>query len=200
MEITKLDAARRQLLAAIHLNWFLMEPLAAYQLAANAHEICDAILRHRGRKSMREHIAEVHGWSTKEIAVLFNEPRNFMKHADRDPDALMEDIDPVDCDAAILTGCLDYAIACGRTPMVFGVFIAWYAAINPTKTGDFFEGGAQTIFPDLEKATREQQVRAAREYSMRRLDGRLLNDLNNEMTDSWRWHELRLFGQDFRVD
>ncbi|WP_208247794.1 hypothetical protein WGT02_28390 (plasmid) [Rhizobium sp. T1470] len=43
--ITKIDAARRQLLTAIHLHWFFVEPIAVDQLAANASEICDSILK-----------------------------------------------------------------------------------------------------------------------------------------------------------
>ncbi|MGO7366358.1 hypothetical protein [Rhizobium leguminosarum] len=54
--IAKLDAARRQLLAAIHLHWFFIEPIAVYQLATNASEICDAILKKSGGTRIKQHV------------------------------------------------------------------------------------------------------------------------------------------------
>lgn len=199
MTISKLDTARRQLLAAIHLHWFLLEPIATYQLAANAAEVCDGILIAMGRVRIKERIQDVQGWSPKTISALVNAPRNFAKHADRDPFDLMEDLSPEDCDAIILTACIDYSIASGRSPIIVGVFVAWFASIYPGKTGDFFALEAQSIFPDLRMATRDEQIRAARSYLSKPVDSSLLHDRRNEMTDGWRWNDLRKAGQSFRT-
>lgn len=200
MQISKLDAARRQLLAAIHLNWFLTEPIATYQLAANAAEICDSLLASMDRFRMKEHIRQVTGWNEKDVAALINTPRNFTKHANRDPHAVMDDISHEDCDAVIVTACMDYGIASGRSPLPVGVFLAWHSAIYPSETDGLFVGVAKQLFPDLQKETRETQVRAARKYLAGPADGWLLNDARNEMTDAWRWSDLRKHGQDFRSE
>lgn len=88
MQITKLDCARRQLLTAIHVQWFMNEPIAAFQLAANAAEICDALLKRRGEIRLAERLMEVHGMTEKEVRMMINLPRNFTKHADKTPKQL----------------------------------------------------------------------------------------------------------------
>ncbi|MBB3315087.1 hypothetical protein FHT77_000929 [Rhizobium sp. BK181] len=200
MQISKLDAARRQLLAAIHLQWFLVEPIATYQLAANAAEVCDGLLSAMGTIRVKERIQEVQGWSPKDIAALVNRPRNFVKHADRDPHDLMEDLTAEACDGIILTACVDYCIASGRSPIVVGAFVAWFAAVYPSQTGAFFASEAQRLFPKLEGMPREQQVLAARKFLASPVDSSLLHDYRNEMTDGWRWNELMRSGQDFRFE
>ncbi|WP_413710969.1 hypothetical protein [Rhizobium sp. Rhizsp82] len=200
MQISKLDAARRQLLAAIHLNWFLTEPIATYQLAANAAELCDSLLVSMDKFRMKEHIRQVTGWSEQDIVALVNRPRNFTKHANRDPDAVMDDITHEDCDAVILTACLDYGIASGRSPLPVGVFLAWHSAVYPSKPDSLFSGLAKKLFPNLQQETREAQVRAARQYVAGPVDSWLLNDSRNELTDAWRWIDLRKHGQDFRTE
>ncbi len=200
MAVSKLDVARRQLLAAIHLHWFLLEPIATYQLAANAAEVCDGLLIAMGRVRIKQRIQEVQGWSPKTISVLVNAPRNFAKHADKDPYDHMEDISSEDCDAIILTACVDYCIASGRSPIIFGVFVAWYASIYPEKTGEFFAMEAQTIFPNLKNAPRGEQIKAARSHLLKPVNSEMLNDRRNEMTDGWRWNDIKKSGQNFRTE
>jgi hypothetical protein len=200
MLISKLDAARRQLLAAIHLHWFLVEPIATYQLAANAAEVCDGLLSAVGRIRVKKRIEEVQGWSAKDISIMVNKPRNFAKHADRDPNALIEDLLAQDCDSIILTACIDYCIASGRSPVIVGVFVAWFAAVYPEQMGHFFAEQAEKLFPNLYALSRERQIYAARSCLESPLDPALLHDYRNELTDSWRWNQLKRSGQDFRVE
>ncbi|MBP2459567.1 MULTISPECIES: hypothetical protein [unclassified Rhizobium] len=199
MQISKIDAARRQLLAAIHIQWFLLEPMAANQLAANAAEICDALLRNEGKLRIREQIEKVHGMSPKEAAALINVARNFAKHADRDPDALSDDLSSEDVDAVILTACIDYSMASGRSHYVIGLFISWYAAINPKKMGDMFYQPARELFPNLSGIGRAAQVAAARHVSKQLPARGLIDHARNELTDNWRWVSLRDLGDGLRL-
>lgn len=196
-QISKLDAARRQLLAAIHLHWYFTEPLAVYSLASNTWEICDTLLKHMDKVRLLREISEVHGSTDREIRKLINEPRNFLKHADRDPDGTMQDLDAADCDAIVETACIDYMMASGRSPSILGLYLAWYSAINPEKTGGFFRGGADTFFPGLAERPRAEQIRAARKLAIQPLPSPVLNDPKNELTDNWRWASLREKGFDF---
>jgi len=197
--LNKVDAARRQLLAAIHMQWFLLEPIATYHLAANAAEICDELLKKRNSVRLREQIREVHGLSEREVNDMINFPRNFTKHADRDPEAEIYDILPEDADAMVMTACIDYCIVSGRSPHSVGIFVAWYAAINPEKTGHFGRAAADALFPDLAQRQRPQQVKAARSIVRRTLSSPIIHDRRNELTDNWRWNSLRELGGDLKL-
>jgi hypothetical protein len=189
--ITKLDAARRQLLAAIHVHWYLQEPLAVYTLAANAWEICNALLKRTTRLRMFAEFAGVHGKPEKELIDLFNGPRNFVKHADRDPDDKAPDLDDSDCDAMIEVACMDYLLISNRSPLFFGLYIAWYSALYPEKTGAFFRERADELFPGISKLPRVDQVKAARGAADRWGKDRLMSAPKSELSDNWRWIELR---------
>ena len=191
MQITKLDSARRQLLAAIHIQWYMTEPIAAYQLAANSAEICDALLKLEGNVRMRERLMEVHGISEREARLMVNIPRNFTKHADNDPHATMEDIRDVDADALVMTACIDYTVTARKSPSAVGLFIAWFAATNPDLTGGFCREAAEQLFPSLEVRPREEQLAAARAILNKPINRELLDHLRNELTDNWRWVKFR---------
>ncbi|WP_421440634.1 hypothetical protein [Agrobacterium tumefaciens] len=198
MKINKLDGARRQLLAAIHLHWFFLEPLVVYQLAANASEVCDSLISASGGMRMREEIASVHGWTEKDVNIIINGPRNFVKHADRNPHDEIDEIGFDECDAMLLTACVDYCLASKRSPAIVGLFVAWYAAKNPDKTGDFFADVGDTVFPNLTALDHAGQIAAARKQAQSVLTSDILRDPRTEMTDNWRWAELQREGQGYR--
>lgn len=190
-EITKLDAARRQLLAAIHIHWYCNEPIAVYSLASNVWEICDTLSKRANRPTIADHIGEAHGMSFVDVKKLINAPRNFIKHADHDPDGKIADISHLDCDAVVMTACLDYMAASKRSPTIFGLFVFWYCSIYPDKVGGFFSDAAALYFPHLQAMERRDQVKAARHQVAQPLLSEVLNDARNEMTDNWRWINLR---------
>ncbi|KQR77548.1 hypothetical protein [Rhizobium sp. Leaf341] len=191
MTISKLDAARRQLLAAIHIQWFLNEPLAAYQLASNASEICDQLLKRTGKIRMRKKFVEVHGSTEKQINDTSNRPRNFAKHANSDPDALLDDITDLDAETIILVACLDYSVLAGKSPIPVGLFITWFAAVYPEKTGWFFKKEADDWFPHLSTMERAEQIAASRAAVRKPPESAVLNSRRTELTDNSRWVELR---------
>ena len=191
-QITKLDAARRQLLAAIHIHWYLEEPLAVYTLAANSWEIADALLKTvTGKLRMIDQFVVAHGKPAEEFRKLLNQPRNFIKHADRDPFALAPDITDEDCDAALMFACVDYMVASGRSPYILGLFVAWYAGVYPLKTGDFSRSEADAEFPGLQAVSRKDQRAAARSAAGKWGKSPLIAHPKNELTDNSRWINLR---------
>ena len=90
IEITKLDAARRQLRAAVRLWFDGGDPIAIHTLAAATYEILHTLFRRRGLRGLifdsdlvkDEHRAE---W-VKGIKAM----AAFFKHADRDPDGVFQ--------------------------------------------------------------------------------------------------------------
>ena len=91
--ISKLDAARAQLDAAIELYFTTENPVAVHTLTAAAYNI----LRDIARKSGSGHpflktsfIDEYPEDKRKGIHEFINHPENFLKHADRDADGILD--------------------------------------------------------------------------------------------------------------
>jgi hypothetical protein len=87
--ISKLDAVRAQLDAAIEMYFVSDNPVAVHTLTAAAYNI----LRDIGLKNGSEHpfiktafVDEYPEATRKVIREFLNNPENFFKHADRDPD------------------------------------------------------------------------------------------------------------------
>jgi hypothetical protein len=191
VSVNKLDAARRQLLAAIHLHWYFDEPIAVYTLAGNAWQLSHDLLKKADRIRIVEEMARSHGRPQKEFWDLINRPRNFFKHADNDPEATAPDVHFSDCDAMIESACVDYMVAAGRSPIVVGIFVAWYSAVYPEKTGDFMRYAGDELFGDLSDLDRAEHLRRARVVAAKPVSSEVLHNIRNEMTDNYRWAGLR---------
>src|SRR5256885_10749748 len=108
--ITKIDAAERQLNTAIRLFFANADHLSSYTLAIASRGITDDLLAKKSdeiyraelarlgdptkvrlpyREYLRDNIKPEH---YKDSVKLFNRRQNFLKHANLDPDAEMEDL------------------------------------------------------------------------------------------------------------
>lgn len=84
--ISKIDAARRQLDCAIEL-WFLeKDEVSAHALAGAAYQVIHDICMAKGAGELLYDSAVVKDEYRKEFNDQINAARNFIKHADRDPD------------------------------------------------------------------------------------------------------------------
>ena len=88
--ITKVDAARRQLCSAIRLFFEERDNVSAYALACAAQELLRGLLKTRGQGSRIMNSDMIVPGREKEFRDAMNRPRNFLKHADRDPDGILE--------------------------------------------------------------------------------------------------------------
>lgn len=93
LSISKLDAARRQLEAAVRLYFFHGDPVSIHTLGSAAAQILHDLAKHRGEEPimLRQVILkyvrpEHHALVERTLA----EAENFFKHADRDPVGLLE--------------------------------------------------------------------------------------------------------------
>lgn len=188
--VTKLDAARRQLLAALHIHWYLKEPLAVYSLASAAWNVANDLLKRQGQIRSIEQIMRTHNLSERDAGLLIRASWNFAKHADNDPDAELLDFSDEDCDSVLVTACLDYAILSRRAPAAVQVFLVWYSAVYPQRTGKFMRDEANDLFPDLANIDRGLQVQAARE-AVTNLTRKMAGDTKTDLSDNWRWVKMR---------
>ncbi|ALA60203.1 hypothetical protein [Nitrospira moscoviensis] len=131
-KITKLEGAERLLKAAIRLFFEEGDMLAVHSLAAAAHEVLRNLLAKNNQTGSfikdNDYIAQTHA---KEYYDHMNRPHNFLKHADRDPDGVLDfyqDATPF----WILDGIGMYIKLTGNMRYkVFLLFFAWFAQQYP---------------------------------------------------------------------
>jgi hypothetical protein len=90
INVTKLDAAKRQLRTAITL-WFMEEdPVSVHTLIAAAHELTHSLFRKRGFSGLLYDNKLIKEEYRAELAKRLKGFAAFFKHAQRDPDAEIE--------------------------------------------------------------------------------------------------------------
>jgi hypothetical protein len=92
IKISKLEAARRQLDTAIRLYFSNGDPVSTHTLAAAAFEVLKDLDKH-GPKTGTFHDriqVNVKPQYQKFVLNLFKESQNFFKHADQDPEKVLE--------------------------------------------------------------------------------------------------------------
>ncbi len=91
--VSKLDAAIRQLDHAIQL-WFADgDPVVANTLACAAYQVIEDLNQQRGNKDfhLKETVAKiVFPQYVEDVMALLKKPMTFSKHANRDPNAILE--------------------------------------------------------------------------------------------------------------
>lgn len=165
--LTKVDVARRQLVTAIKLFFDGEDSVSVLSLAANAWEVIDALCSRDGLLSMsaqaREYVAP--GKDLKKDYI--NSPfRNFFKHADRDPGAMLLDFDDAVVDGILFLAVEDYIRMREKSPIELQVFQLWYLACHVEKVADhrlneILETVAQQ-FPNIGTLTRNEQIKLGR--------------------------------------
>ncbi|TAM48877.1 MAG: hypothetical protein EPN57_27075 [Paraburkholderia sp.] len=137
MRVTKIDAARRQLITAIRLLFDDGDRVSIYSLASNAWEIIDVLCTSTGvesfSKQTRGNLPAGHT-----LSYYINEPcRNFFKHAKQDPnpDNSVE-LSEADVVAILFLAVEDYIRLRQGGPVEAQVFQAWFIAVFPEKVVD----------------------------------------------------------------
>jgi hypothetical protein len=132
LTIGKLDAARRQLSAAIE-GWFCGgDPVVIHTLASASYEIIHALSlqRNPNRRDLLFDSDRIKDEHQKEWRERLRKPANFFKHADRDGDSVIE-FDPGKSDAFILFSILGILLCGERSNTVEGAWIIWLQIQRP---------------------------------------------------------------------
>lgn len=160
--LTKIDVARRQLRTAIQLLFDGGDPVSIYSLAANAWEVIDVLCKRAVIKSFSSQARE-HVPAGNDLKYDYVNPyRNFFKHADRDPDAVLAMFDESAVDSVIFLAVEDYLRLLNKAPIEFQVFQAWYLASNVEKVAadalDEIVQALETTFPDIRQHPRKDRI------------------------------------------
>lgn len=161
MTITKLDVAEREIVAAVELLFNGGDPIPVYVLASAAREITTTLCEKRRQRSMIDAIQEDRPEMTrKQIYREASKHAAFFKHADQDPDALLDSFDPTEADAVLWTACFDFGRLCGGKPVEADAFELWFLALHdllgPLGIGDIDE------LRDITRVPRTTQIEMGR--------------------------------------
>lgn len=127
----KVDAARRQLEAAIRMFFAKEDALAVHTIASAAYRILRDLAEGTGNSKFHESCKSmIKPGKEKEFWAAMNKSANFLKHADSDPSGILEIKEEAN-DMTIATACLYWeSLGNQLTPEMRG-FMIWHMVINP---------------------------------------------------------------------
>jgi hypothetical protein len=147
--ITKTDAAERQLDTAIRLFFENRDHLSSYTLSVASREITDDVIQSRINEIYERELArvgdaqEVRLSYREELKILIKDEfyknfrdldrkwQNFLKHADRDPDAEMKPVTTKQVAMAIIWAIKNYTLLTQHWTTEMQTFFAWFAVAEP---------------------------------------------------------------------
>jgi hypothetical protein len=163
MQISKVEAAQRQLDTAIDLFFGGGDAVAVHSLAAASLNVLSDLAEHEGA-SWRAQLRQDSTLSAQETKRILNKAWNFFKHADRDPEAKLE-FDQVDSEHLMFVAVLQ----CGdlqQTTCRMQALQLWYIAAHPahfSKDETVF-ADALKLFPGFETLSTQLKIRRGRDF------------------------------------
>lgn len=163
MVLTKVDVARQQLVTAIRLFFAKEDAVSIYSLASNAWEVIDELCRLAAVQSESQETRSHIDRSKDLKRDYINSPyRNFFKHADRDPDAVLSGFTERTPEAVLFLACEDYIRLNRASPVEVQVFQFWFIAMYPEKLSEASSTDlAERIalaFPNIRALPRIEQI------------------------------------------
>ena len=162
-QITKIDAAKRQLSGAVKLFFSGFDPIVVHALAVSAANVfADLADSQSSIESWREKIRLDHGMSEASIRRILHGSWNFFKHADRDPNSIL-DFNPEENEYLIFFAVLE----CGEiieTTTEMQVFQLWFLALGvfELENDNEIQRCAKSIFPKLVDMSKAEQLSAGK--------------------------------------
>lgn len=108
------------------------DPIAIHTLAAAAQGVIRDVARARGlahTSILHDHPA-IPAAARNEWIKILNAPRNFLKHADKDPDGTLE-FDEVANESFLLDACLTLTEVSDQVLSEVNVYLGWFTTANP---------------------------------------------------------------------
>lgn len=161
--LTKLDAATRQLQAAIRLLFESEDPIVVHTIAGAASILYSDLLAARAPERSWDSLAQqACALEPGKYFRIMRTAQNFLKHARDDSDSVLE-FDPIDTESLIFSAVMN---ATELAPMTYEaqVFQLWYVAshwpLDDPMEFPFAE--AVRLFGDLRDSSREQRLAVGR--------------------------------------
>jgi len=129
IQVSKLDAARRQLCTAIRLYFHAADAVSIHTLTAAAYELLYDLNKKRGGSPMLVKDWLAVGIKPERLAEFkrfINRAENFFKHADQDPDGLLK-FRPVQTEIMLYDACCKYYELTNEALPEIAAFKGWSA-------------------------------------------------------------------------
>ena len=163
IQISKLDAARRQIDVAVRLLFDGIDPVAVHTLVGAASVIIsDLVEKHHPDTSWDRYAQEANKITANEYFQVMRRPQNFLKHARDDAEATLE-FDPKDTESVVFWAVMNLGNF-GELSMEASVLQLWYLACHaPTLDADLEPySRALEIFGDLRNQSRTGRLAIAK--------------------------------------
>jgi hypothetical protein len=165
VKLTKIDVAEAHLVTAVRLRFRDEHPASIYLLAGSAREILTSIGEKTGVRTMLAGLAETTGKPIKELKAAAHDSVNFLKHADRNPSAVLDDLDDEQVGIVLFIACHDFHRVTGGQPIELQVYEAWWHATSHRKVSDAPLRGQPRIraclkiFPGIRSAAKKERLK-----------------------------------------
>lgn len=130
MKIKKIEAGERQLKTAIIMFFERKDLLAVHTVVGAASSLLCDIAKHKNIDSILRLSKLVRDNKRGKWISIINEPQNFLKHANKDPEGEFE-FNSFVTEVLIVEGCLLLDNINGSMPIECWSFIAWFALKYP---------------------------------------------------------------------
>lgn len=132
INVSKLDAARRQIDTAVRLYFDYGDPVAIHTLAAAGFQILHDLDKHGPNTgTFYDDMAKYFGPKYRETVIkTIRQAQTFFKHADRDPEAVLE-FSLAEPQIVLLGACQKFRDLGGYRSGEMGAFLIWSVMQNP---------------------------------------------------------------------
>jgi hypothetical protein len=134
LKLSKLDCVRRQLEMAIELYFMERDPVSIHTLAGAVYQLLIDINKHRGGKPLLVELESLKGvivpGREKEVLRLMSEAENFFKHADRDPEGVI-DFSPESNESVLWESSMKYGELTGEKTAPMTAMNVWFQLRHP---------------------------------------------------------------------
>jgi hypothetical protein len=159
VKVTKLEVARDQLDAAIELFFLSDNAVAVHTLTAAAYNVLRDLARREGSDFpfiKTGFIATLKDSDKNKVVAFLNGPENFFKHADRDPDGVLE-FDPQLTELMLMDACSYFKEKPSLKPRHFDAIKVWAGSLRADVARDSQEGRATLALVQGLKAAGKRQ-------------------------------------------
>jgi hypothetical protein len=161
MQLTKFDAATRQLNTAIQLFFERRDPVSVRTLLGAASRVFADLVeaRHAGESWRGAIAASIPQLPPGEVYRIIDRTHNFLKHANKDPEGV-EIFSEEENEGLIFVSCLECGELGGPKSREMQAFEIWYMAAHPERFGAENSAAvdALAVLPTLHTLDRDEMI------------------------------------------
>ena len=128
--VSKTDAAKRQLETAIRLWFFSQDPISVHTLAAAAHQVLHDLGAARGTPTILRGLGAIPDKYKERVYKAVSSYENFFKHGTRDPNKILN-FNPDVTEAFLLDSVIMYMNLTNEDVPMLSIFKAWMFLKHP---------------------------------------------------------------------